>query len=176
MNIADNHFALFGLPERFALDAKRLDMAFRDVQGQVHPDRFVDAGATEQRVALQWATRANEAYRTLRDPLRRAAYLCTLRGADLETESNTAMPAEFLMRQLEWREALDDARDADDAAALQKLEAELDDERSALMRRLEIALDETPDIGNAVEAVRQWMFVERFEENLASLAEKLDAC
>ena len=175
MNIADNHFALFGLPEHFALDAKALDTAWRDVQGQVHPDRFADAGATEQRVALQWATRANEAYRTLRDPLRRAAYLCTLRGGDLETESNTAMPAEFLMRQLEWREALDDARDADDAAALQKLEAALDDERSALMRRLEIALDEAPNIGHAVEAARQWMFVERFSEDLASLAERLDA-
>ena len=175
MNIADNHFALFGLPERFALDAKALDTAYRDVQGHVHPDRFADAGATEQRVALQWATRANEAYRTLRDPLRRAAYLCNLRGADLEIESNTAMPAEFLMRQLEWREALDDARDADDAEALQELEAALDDERSALMRRLEIALDQAPDIGHAVEAVRQWMFIERFREDLASLAEKLEA-
>lgn len=174
MNIADNHFALFGLPERFALDAKALDKAYRDVQGQVHPDRFADAGATEQRVALQWATRANEAYHTLRDPLRRAAYLCTLRGADLKTESNTAMPAEFLMRQLESREALDDARDADDAAGLQKLEAALDHERSALIRRLEIALDEAPHIGHAVEAVRQWMFIERFSEDLASVAERLD--
>ena len=174
MDIASNHFALFGLPERFAHDENALAAAYRDVQNEVHPDRFAAAGATEQRVALQWATRVNEAYSTLRDPARRAAYLCTLRGADLETESNTTMPQEFLMRQLAWREALADAKDADDGAALEKLEAALRNERNALIRRLEVALDEAPHIEPAVEAVRQLMFIERFGEDLANVAKKLD--
>jgi DnaJ-domain-containing protein 1 len=76
----------------------------------VHPDKFVNATDAEKRVAMQWATRANEAYQTLKSPQKRAHYLCELNGVDLQTESNTAMPMAFLMQQMEWREALGDAR------------------------------------------------------------------
>src|SRR5690606_31603262 len=107
-----NHFELFHLPVSFAVDMAQLARSYHEVQGRVHPDRFAHASETEKRVAMQWATRANEAYQTLRDPFKRAAYLCELHGVDLQTESNTAMPAAFLMQQMEWREALDDARAA----------------------------------------------------------------
>ncbi len=100
-----NHFELFGLPVRFAVDSAALDAAFRDVQGKVHPDKFVNASDAEKRVAMQWATRANEAYQTLKNPQKRAGYLCELNGAPLQVESNTAMPLAFLMQQMEWREA-----------------------------------------------------------------------
>src|SRR3569623_685438 len=109
-----NHFDLFHLPQRFAIDTTTLDGASREVQNSVHHDKFVNATDTEKRVAMQWATRANEAYQTLKNPFKRAAYLCELNGIDLQTESNTAMPGEFLMRQMEWREALDDAKAARD--------------------------------------------------------------
>ncbi|MFA9216411.1 MAG: Fe-S protein assembly co-chaperone HscB, partial [Sphingomonadaceae bacterium] len=105
-----NHFELFQLPQRFALDTSALDVAYRDVQGRVHPDKFVNATDAEKRVAMQWATRANEAYQTLKNPQKRAQYLCELHGVDLQTESNTAMPMAFLMQQMEWREALGEAR------------------------------------------------------------------
>ena len=88
-----NHFDLFQLPQRFAIDRKALDAAYHDVQNQVHPDKFVNATDAEKRVAMQWATRANEAYLTLKSPLKRATYLCELHGIDLQTESNTAMPS-----------------------------------------------------------------------------------
>jgi len=104
-----NHFDLFQLPARFDLDMGALDAAYRDVQGRVHPDRFVNAGNAEKRVAMQWATRANEAYQTLKNPQKRAQYLCELNGVDLQTDSNTAMPMAFLMQQMEWREALGEA-------------------------------------------------------------------
>ena len=78
----------------------------------MHPDRFAGEGAAAQRIAMQWAVRVNEAYQRLKDPLKRAAYLCELRGAPIEAESNTAMPAAFLMQQMAWREALDEAADA----------------------------------------------------------------
>ena len=107
-----NHFDLFHLPARFTLDMGALDAAYRDVQGQVHPDRFVNATDAEKRVAMQWATRANEAYQTLKNPQKRARYLCELNGVDLQTESNTAMPMAFLMQQMEWREELGEARAA----------------------------------------------------------------
>ncbi len=110
MFLPPDHFQLFDLPPRFALDMAALDSAYRSVQGQVHPDRFAAGTAAENRVAMQWATQANEAYRTLKSPLKRAAYLCERAGVPIDAESNTTMPTEFLMQQLQWREALDDAR------------------------------------------------------------------
>ncbi len=169
MDIQDNHFAFFGLPERFAIDRAGLDRAYRDVQMQVHPDRFARAGATEQRVALQWATKANEAYRVLREPLSRAVYLCTLRGIDAADERDTRMAGPFLMQQLEWREALDAAREVADVAAIAGLRGELDAVRARLQAEAEAAFD-ADDTAAAVERVRQWMFVERFGEDVAAAA------
>ena len=122
MRLDDDHFTLFGLPPRFALDRSALDARWRALQGEVHPDRFTSEGAAAQRVAMQWALRVNEAYAVLKDPLKRGAYLCELRGAPIAAENNTAMPAAFLMQQMEWREQLDDARGL---AAVQRLDDEI---------------------------------------------------
>lgn len=101
MNLHDTDFDLFAVPATFAQDRAVLDARWKELQRQAHPDRFAAQGGAAQRMALQWSVRINEAYRRLRDPLQRAAYLCELRGAPIEAESNTAMPAEFLMRQME---------------------------------------------------------------------------
>ena len=175
MDIQHNHFAFFGLPEHFAIDATALDRAYRDVQAQVHPDRFAHAGATEQRVAMQFATRANEAYRVLREPLQRAIYLCTLRGQDPANEHDTKMAGPFLMQQLEWREALDEARERGDKAAIGVLEGELRTTRTRLQAAVEAALDRDGDAALASERVRQWMFVERFGEDVVSAGRGLPA-
>ena len=106
MNFNQDFFALFNLPRRFALDRSALDTAYRQIQGEVHPDRFAARPDAERRLALQWATQVNEAYQTLRQPLARARYLLSLSGVDTAEDSNTAMPAEFLMLQMEWREAI----------------------------------------------------------------------
>jgi molecular chaperone HscB len=166
MPIHDTHFALFGLPERFALDDAALDRAYRDVQSRVHPDRFTQASAAEQRVALQWATRANEAYRTLRDPLQRAIYVCGLRGQDPADEQDTRMPTDFLMQQLAWREALDEASGAGDAVGVDALRTTLVAARADLMAQVAHALDDDADVATASARVRQWMFVERFAEDV----------
>ena len=97
----ENHFALFGMTPRFTIDAVVLDAAYRELQGRVHPDKFAAATDAEKRVAMQWATRANEAYQTLKSPLKRAGYLCELNGIDLAIESNTQMPPAFLMQQMD---------------------------------------------------------------------------
>jgi molecular chaperone HscB len=161
----DDHFSLFGLPARFDLDAQALESSWRAVAAQVHPDRFATASPAERRVAMQWAARANEAYRVLRDPLLRARYLCEQAGVDLQTESNTSMDTAFLMQQMTWREMLDDARD--DAAALAALQSELEEARVAMRATLTRLLDTERDHATAGLKVREWMFVEKLAEELA---------
>jgi molecular chaperone HscB len=169
-----NHFDLFQLPARFEVDMNALDAAYREVQGQVHPDRFVNATDTEKRVAMQWATRANEAYQTLRNPQKRAQYLCELNGVDLQTESNTAMPMAFLMQQMEWREALDDARAAKDVDALDGLDAQVRNERKELLAQVGQQLD-AADFQGAAQGVRSLMFLDKFGEEVQYAFEALEA-
>jgi molecular chaperone HscB len=163
-----NHFALFHLPQRFAVDLKALESAYHGVQNQAHPDKFAHAGDAEKRVAMQWATRANEAYQTLKNPLKRARYLCELNGVDLQTESNTSMAPGFLMQQMEWRETLDDARAGKDLKALETLHEELKQARKAEVARIEVLLD-ADDFTQAAQLVRQLMFLEKFGEEIDSV-------
>ncbi|MGV7210293.1 Fe-S protein assembly co-chaperone HscB [Oxalobacteraceae bacterium A2-2] len=169
-----NHFELFNLPQRFAVDSAALDSAYRDVQSRVHPDKFVSATDAEKRVAMQWATRANEAYQTLKNPQKRAQYLCELHGVDLQTESNTAMPMAFLMQQMEWREALGEARAARDADALDKLDRDLRLERKGRLLDIEQQLD-AGDYAAAAQGVRALMFLEKFGEEVRFAFEAIEA-
>ncbi|PWV42713.1 Fe-S protein assembly co-chaperone HscB [Achromobacter xylosoxidans] len=161
----DDHFSLFGLPSRFDLDAQALESAWRTVAAQVHPDRYATASPAERRVAMQWAARANDAYRQLRDPLLRARYLCEQAGVDLQTESNTSMDTAFLMQQMTWREMMDDARN--DAGVLAELRTELEDARQQMRAALTRLLDEQRDYAAAGLKVREWMFVEKLAQELA---------
>jgi molecular chaperone HscB len=169
-----NHFELFHLPQRFAVDTTALNKAYREVQNRVHPDKFVNATDSEKRVAMQWATRANEAYQTLKSPFKRAAYLCELNGIDLQTESNTAMSREFLMQQMEWREALEDANAAKDLDALEKLDLSLREVRKAKVTHIGELLD-VGDFPEAAQGVRQLMFLEKFGEEVHATFEKLES-
>lgn len=168
-----NHFELFHLPQRFSVDMTALEHAYREVQNRVHPDKFTNATSTEKRVAMQWATRANEAYQTLKNPFKRAAYLCELNGIDLQAESNTSMSHDFLMHQMEWREALQDAKAAKDIDALEKLETELRDTRKAKVTHIGEFLD-AHDFEGAAQGVRELMFLEKFGEEVHLVFEKLE--
>jgi molecular chaperone HscB len=169
-----NHFELFQLPARFDIDMNALDSAYREVQGRVHPDRFVNASDAEKRVAMQWATRANEAYQTLRNPQKRAQYLCEINGVDLQVESNTAMPMDFLMEQMELREALDDARADKDAAALDAIDARLRGERKSRLVQVGRLLD-AGDYAQAAQGVRALMFLERFGDDVQRAFDALES-
>src|SRR3954453_14972854 len=117
-----NHFKLFGLQPAFALDVEALERAYREIQSQVHPDRFAHAGDAERRASLQWTTRVNEAYRALRNPVQRASHFLSLHGVDVAFETNTAMPQQFLMQQMELRESLEGAVAKKDVKALTSLQ------------------------------------------------------
>lgn len=170
LNLQSTDFELFGLPERFAQDRAAIDARWKELQREAHPDRFAAQGAAAQRVAMQWSVRINEAYQRLKDPLRRAAYLCELRGASINAENNTAMPAVFLIEQMEWREALDEAAGE---AELEVLDEQLKRSRSDVLRHIEQLLDEQADPAAAAQQVRALMFIERFGQDVQARFEQL---
>jgi molecular chaperone HscB len=170
MNLQDNDFVLFGLPERFAQDRAAIDARWKDLQREAHPDRFAAAGSSAQRVAMQWSVRINEAYQRLKDPLKRAAYLCELRGAPIDAERNTAMPAEFLVEQMEWREALDEASTE---AELEAIADRLQAARKQALGEIERLLDVQGDAAAAAQQVRALMFIERFAHDVEERFEQL---
>ncbi len=169
MNLQDNDFVLFGLPAHFALDRGDLDARWRKLQASAHPDKFAADGAASQRLAMQWSVRINEAYRRLREPLSRASYLCELRGAPIDAERNTAMPATFLMQQMSWREALDDARGDADALAL--LDSEVRGTEHDLLAEVARLLDDEAAPAAAAERVRALMFIQKFRRDVADRLE-----
>jgi molecular chaperone HscB len=171
MNIDDDDFTLFGLPERHAIDEARLDSRWRELQSEVHPDRFAAQGAAAQRVAMQWSVRVNEAYRRLKDPLRRAAYLCERRGVALDLQRDTAMPREFLQQQMAWHEAL---HDAPDGTAVQALDDEVARHELDLRRRVQQLLDEQGDTAGAAQQLRALMFIARLREDIGRRLEALE--
>ena len=166
MDFSRNHFELLGLTPAYGVDPARLEERYRELQSRVHPDRFAASPEAERRVAMQWATRANEAYRTLRDPVDRARYLLGLKGFDTGEESNTAMPPDFLMQQMEWREAVAEARHAKDAEGLHKLRADLAHERSEMLRMLQRAIDVDSNYDAGCSLVRKLRFLEKLEEEI----------
>jgi molecular chaperone HscB len=170
MNLSSDDFELFGIPRRFEQDRAALDARWLALQGEVHPDRFAAEGAAAQRVAVQWAVRVNEAYQRLKDPLRRAAYLCDLGGVPVNVEDNTAMPPAFLMQQLEWREALDDASNNAQVEAMAK---EVEARRRVALDEIALTIDSRGDWTAAAQQVRALMFIERFAEDVDRRLEAL---
>ena len=168
IDFSQDYFALFGLPPCYRFDAARLDAAYRALQTQVHPDRFADAGESERRLALQSSARVNEAYRALKDPVGRAQYLLSLHGVDATSETDSALPIDFLERQLERREAVEEARMAGDAARLETLLGEVRAEIAALEPALAETLDSRQSWESARGSVRELQF-------LSKLAADIDA-
>ncbi|MBC8056334.1 MAG: Fe-S protein assembly co-chaperone HscB [Rhizobiales bacterium] len=170
MNLSSTDFELFDIAPRFAVDRTALDARWRFLLAEVHPDKFAAQGASAQRVAMQWAVRVNEAYQRLKDPVRRAAYLCELNGAPIEAESNTSMPSDFLMQQMAWRESLDEAASV---AQVEVLADEVASHRSQAVRELQNTLDTQRDFTAAARQVRALMFTERFAQDIDQRLEAL---
>ncbi|MFA5627306.1 MAG: Fe-S protein assembly co-chaperone HscB [Thiohalomonadaceae bacterium] len=113
----EDYFQLFALAQDFSLDTESLAARYRDLQRAAHPDRYAGAGEHERLLAVQQAARINEAYQTLKDPLKRMQYMLSLHGIALP-ETDTRMDAQFLMTQMELRESLESATQASDPYAV----------------------------------------------------------
>jgi molecular chaperone HscB len=169
-----NHFELFGLDPAFGLDKEMLEKAYRDIQSRVHPDRFAHAGDAERRASMQWTTRVNEAYRTLKDPVQRAKHLLELRGVDVAFETNTQMPTDFLLQQLELREELEGAIQKKDAAGLDRIRSGLRIQMAALEREIADSIDGKKDLEGAAGQVRKLMFLDRLDSEIDEAHEEIE--
>ena len=169
-SLQSNDFALFDVPVQFAQDASVLDTRWKELQREAHPDKFAAQGGAAQRLAMQWSVRINEAYRRLKDPLKRASYLCELHGAPIQAETNTAMPADFLMQQMQWREALDDAKTLQN---VEEIALQLNENVRGQLSKLEHLIDAQKDFVAASGQVRSLMFTQRFASEIDARIDRL---
>ena len=166
-----NHFELFGFTPAYALDLARLDGAYRDIQARIHPDKFAHAGDAERRASMQMTTQVNEAYRTLKSPVRRAVYLLALNGIDVAFETDTAMPKEFLMEQMEFRERLEESTSSLDLDSIRK---SLSERKGEIEKRIAEQIDSKKNFQEAKPLVRKLMFFDRLAEEVENAYEALE--
>ena len=159
VNFQSTDFELFDIPAQFSQDRAILDSRWKELQREAHPDKFAAQGAAAQRVAMQWSVRINEAYARLKDPLKRAIYMCELNGAPINAHTNTTMPPAFMMMQIEWREALEEAETTEE---LGKIEMQTADYKNTQLSKIEQLIDVKNDYAAAANEVRALMFVARF--------------
>lgn len=171
MNLQSDDFVLFGVPKQFAQNRDRLEARWKELQREAHPDKFAAQGAAAQRIALQWSVRINEAYQRLKNPLTRASYLCELHGAPINAQDNTAMPPDFLMQQMQWREALEEAETVGD---LDKTALESRQNGRRLLLKIEHLIDVDKDFPAAAQQVRSLMFIERFSSEVDARTDQLE--
>ena len=174
MDFNADHYALFELPRTFRLESSVLDKRYREILALVHPDKFAHASDTERRLSMQWATRINEAYLTLKKPLMRGRYLLQLVGQPIDDDKNTVMPPEFLMEQMEWREAVAEARQACDQEELEKLRRRVKVRQSERYEQLAEAIDDRRDYAYAAERVCRLMFLEKLLAEIDDALAELD--
>jgi molecular chaperone HscB len=168
--LQSNDFELFDLPVQFAQDSAALDARWKELQREAHPDKFAAQGAAAQRVAMQWSVRINEAYQRLKNPMKRAMYLCELHGAPIQAESNTAMPPDFLVQQMQWREALEEAQSLSE---LEQIADEALNSKREQLSKIEQSLDREKDFPAAARQVRSLMFIERFGNEIDARIDSL---
>ena len=161
---SDDYFRFFGLNQQFKIDLPALDQAYLAIQREVHPDRHARGSDSEQRIAMQMATLANTAFQTLKNPIQRGLYICQLHGVDAKLETNTAMPAAFLMKQMEWRESLDEQEE--DLPALEALMEEVEESKAETIVEITQAIDGAKNYQRAAELLRGLLFIDKFAVEL----------
>lgn len=166
------YFDLLSLPQQYDLDLALLEKHYRKMQSEVHPDKFVTATPAQRLHSMQMATLANEAYQTLKHPTARARYLLKLQGIDTEEHSNTAMPADFLMSQMEWREAIEDAKIAKDVDALEKQLQHMKQESNYLQAQLAETLTNQTELASMT--VRKLSFIDKVSADVSTLISELE--
>jgi molecular chaperone HscB len=174
IDFSHNHYLLFGLPERYRFDPAVLDAAYRRLQVAVHPDRHVAGDAAEQRVALQASARVNEAYRTLKDPVARAEYLLHLKGVDAVMPADSALPIDFLGRQLERREAAEAAVTGRDLRTLDTMLRDVRADAREIELQLAALIDDDAAWNEARTPTRELRFLSKLAADIDAMIGAFD--
>lgn len=162
------YFTLFQLEPQFDIDTDSLEQNYRTLAARFHPDRFASASAFEQKQAVMMSSTVNEAYRTLKNPTDRAAYLLRQQGIDADAPEHTSFAPEFLMQQMEWRETLAEARGGQDQTALSALDKEISGAQQELWRDLREAFLRQ-QYEDAAQLVRQGRFLDKLKKEISNL-------
>ena len=175
-DLTSNYYELFQLPVRFEVDLKELSERYRTLQSSVHPDKFANATDLERRLSVQQSARINEAFQTLKNPLRRARYLLELNGVDMNADTDTSMDPMFLMQQMELREKLETVKDsAHPAEELLDINNDISEVLEGIIRELKsiFATRKVDDLHKARDCVRRMQFMTRLQEEAEILEETL---
>lgn len=173
LDLTQNYFSLFDLPPVFDLDGADLAVRYRDIQARVHPDRFADQGAPQQRIAVQTAAFVNEAYQCLKNPLRRAQYLLVLAGHAIHSDTHTHQDHAFLLEQMQLREELERVSQQTDPAALDTLLDHIR-VRTAQLQAAFVQAFIAKDYTQAMDSVLKWQFLVKLQADAHRLAEHFD--
>lgn len=173
VDFSQDYFSLFQFPRQFGLDTVLLEEKWRKAAAEVHPDKFASHTEAEKRMALMMSTHVNEAYQTLKSPLNRARYLLGLHGIDTQEETNTSMPMDFLMEQMEWREAIEEATSSSQVEQLEQLHQRLQQEEIGLQSQLGVALDKENDLDAGALLVRKLRFFEKLGQEIENAIDTL---
>lgn len=162
------YFNLFQLEPSFNIDTEALEQTYRALAARFHPDKFASASAFEQKQAVMMSSTINDAYRTLKSPIDRAAYLLKSQNIDADAPEHTSFSPEFLMQQMEWRETLMDAQMEQNHDAIRALDQEIQEVQSNLYQDLQQAFEQQ-DYESAAQWVRHGRFLNKLHNEIASI-------
>jgi molecular chaperone HscB len=169
-----NYFELLGLPESVELDRAAFERAYQTLQSQWHPDQFAGSDAAARTRALQQTSLLNDAYRTLREPVTRAAHLLALRGIDPERLDQNELESEFLFEQMTWREDLEVCSAALSETGLGRLGATVD-ARFKLAWDAFAAAFANGALGAAKREFHKLQFLGKLQHEISEAEAQLDA-
>ena len=159
-----NFFTLLQLPEAFVIDLETLHQNYQSIQKNIHPDRFATFDDEAKLESIKKTAQVNDAYQTLKSPIRRAEYLLQLKGINIHDEKYTAVPQDFLMQQMEWREELETHKL--NKVALEKLVQDIQKNKNDMMNQLPSFFDDKNHLNDAIRVTRELNFIEKIEQHI----------
>jgi molecular chaperone HscB len=169
-----NYFEIFNIPVSTEIDLTKVSEVYREIQKQVHPDRFVNADEQARRIAMQKTSLINQAFQTLKEPIARLQYLMSLKGVDMDSETDTSMDGVFLMEQMEFREEISEVREKEDPldkldVMASKIKKQLNDFMSSFESSYQNA-----ELDAARGTVRKMQFLVKAQKEVTVLTEQLE--
>ncbi len=163
--MTQNFFTLLNLPEAFVVDLKKLDQHYQAIQKEIHPDRFASLNDEKKMESVKKTAQINDAYQTLKSSIRRAEYLLHLYGFDINDEKYTAVPQDFLLQQMEWREELE--THTKNKEVLEKLASVVAIKKKQKIDLLPTYFDKKNNLPEAIKITRELNFIEKIEQHIS---------